>query len=209
MEKISRRSFVKRTGAVTLGSVLGLGILPSVTRRLHATDLSQAIIKGVAFYWDTMQTSKDNVYGNGVMRIVVKLDTEAAKSGSITKGQCYLTGTVTIVREAFCTQTILGQACSGSARNVTTQSWSCKDGVPYCSGVTSENRSPELNKLMTASGEAMGTVFITTQNPGGSTGLNATAYATGKNAQGGDGGPIGAGVSGDAYSYYVGCCVIV
>lgn len=208
MEKISRRSFVKRTGAVTLGSVLGLGILPSVTRRLHATDLSQAIIKGVAFSWDSLQTSKDNVYGNGIMRIVVRLETES-KSGSIAKGQCYLTGTITIVREAFCTQTILGQACSGSARNVTTQSWSCKDGVPYCSGVTSENRNPELNKLMTASGVAMGTVVIATQNPGGSAGLNATAYATGKNAQGGDSGPIGAGVSGDAYSYFVGCCVIV
>ncbi len=42
MEKrtITRRRFVKTTGGATLGTVLGLGLLPSVTRRLGATDIS-------------------------------------------------------------------------------------------------------------------------------------------------------------------------
>lgn len=47
MNKITRRSFVKRTGGVSLGSVLGLGLLPSVTRRLHAADFS-SLTNGVS-----------------------------------------------------------------------------------------------------------------------------------------------------------------
>ena len=40
MKKITRRTFAKRTGGATLGSAIGLGILPSITRKLHATDNS-------------------------------------------------------------------------------------------------------------------------------------------------------------------------
>jgi hypothetical protein len=39
--QITRRTFVKRTSEMTLGSVLGLGILPSITRKLHAIDGSE------------------------------------------------------------------------------------------------------------------------------------------------------------------------
>lgn len=40
MTKYTRRSFVKRTGSATLGAALGLGLLPSLTRKLHAADTS-------------------------------------------------------------------------------------------------------------------------------------------------------------------------
>src|SRR5262245_22382340 len=45
MTNYTRRSFVKRTGSATLGAALGLGLLPSLTRKLHAADTSAA--KGV------------------------------------------------------------------------------------------------------------------------------------------------------------------
>ena len=40
MSQVTRRSFVKRTGAMTLGAALGVGVIPSMTRRLRAADLS-------------------------------------------------------------------------------------------------------------------------------------------------------------------------
>lgn len=49
MTKYTRRSFVKRTGSATLGAALGLGLLPSLTRKLHAADTSTS--QGVNGKW--------------------------------------------------------------------------------------------------------------------------------------------------------------
>ena len=64
-DRINRRSFVKRTGAVTLGSVLGLGILPSINRRLHATDTSvnPITVTGVQY---SIPATKDYVTGTSI-----------------------------------------------------------------------------------------------------------------------------------------------
>jgi len=54
MTKISRRTFVKRSGAATLGGALGLGILPSLTRRLHASDTSTQAGSGVEILYSSV-----------------------------------------------------------------------------------------------------------------------------------------------------------
>lgn len=43
MSTFTRRSFVKKSGVATIGGVFGLGLLPSLTRKLHATDQSLTI----------------------------------------------------------------------------------------------------------------------------------------------------------------------
>jgi hypothetical protein len=45
MNSLNRRSFIKRTGGATLGTALGLGLIPSVTNRLRAADTSTTGVK--------------------------------------------------------------------------------------------------------------------------------------------------------------------
>jgi hypothetical protein len=123
MDKISRRSFVKRSGAVTLGSVLGLGILPSVTRKLHATDYSQTCIQGVKVDWNSNSYSKTFPYGSG------SLELGTALSCSVSKGVCSVTATVHILRYCVYRQTVGGVPCSASSYENAYYTYSCVDGA--------------------------------------------------------------------------------
>jgi hypothetical protein len=122
MSQITRRSFVKRTGGVTLGAALGLGLLPSVTRKLHATDSS--VGEGIKFGYTEEVTA--GPYALGTCALLLRIEV----SSSFGNGNCGEgIGTVVVNRIADVFALPPFSILSGSVVVKQTSKWRCVNGV--------------------------------------------------------------------------------
>ena len=141
MSHLTRRSFVKRTGAVTLGSALGLGVLPSVTRKLHATDTS-TILSNIR----ANPVSLDELLDYPPVSSVGKMRMNIAVASTIGTA-CGAATIMSVNREAVYTQVaaLLNSArqpvldssgnpimvtYTGRAAISSVATWSCQNGMP-------------------------------------------------------------------------------
>ncbi len=158
MEKLTRRSFVKRSGAVTLGSVLGLGVLPSLTRKLHATDLSMALVTGVSFNWPAVSMVTKSRSGKGEIELGIAIDADAPK------GQCNLTATMHIYRYAIYRETRNGSAYFGCSWDDCYYTWHCMNGVVGMKSGHGTSSGPAT--IYNNAGENVGAICATTSTDG-------------------------------------------
>jgi hypothetical protein len=157
MEKISRRSFIKRSGAVTLGSVLGLGMLPSVTRKLQAGDVSESILRGVSFSWGVTEISSGPLgYCGGTMELKIKLTPGAPKN------QCEFAGVMKVKRSASFSIVENGKTFAGEASREFTYNWLCYNGVPTVNSIDEPGASEAPIKNVNNPNEIWGSVSVGT-----------------------------------------------
>lgn len=192
MEKISRRAFVKRSGAVTLGSVLGLGMLPSLTRKLHAADSSRVAITGVNLNWTSGSMSSVTPYMGGELEVGISID------GDAPKGQCNLTATMHIYRYAIYRKTIEGTGYFGCSWDDAYYTWHCMYGVVSVKSAHGTSSGPVT--IRSNSGTPLGAVCLGTSTPG----FNAP-MADGRVYMNDDWGPA---VNVGPLSYAASCCSI-
>jgi hypothetical protein len=146
MTKYTRRSFVKRTGSATLGAALGLGLLPSLTRKLHAADTS--VSQGVYGKW---KKNPNNDSKEGTVKVLTPVPDTASQpaetlvhtlangAGTVTTGiqrsmapykDCCNSVTVTDILSINVTAVVAGQ------QRVYNKSWNrrnvylCENGTP-------------------------------------------------------------------------------
>ncbi len=132
MANISKRSFVKRGGAATLGTFLGLGLLPSLTRKLHATDQSgpPPVPNGVKFdYAGNGTASRSDTFQGGTLTMSITF------SCSPGKGVCAPTGLFSTLRTATFSITLSGVFYTGTATDQSLITWECLEGTPMPAGV--------------------------------------------------------------------------
>ena len=122
MNKLSRRSFVKRTGAATIGSALGLGLLPSLTRKLYAVDSSTAS-SGVAAYITSPVVPVTVPVNGGLLTLTITQSCTAAP------GVCVNSLCVTVKRNARFTKTVSGKNYVGDITRTDSLYWRCESGV--------------------------------------------------------------------------------
>lgn len=195
MDKISRRSFVKRTGGVTLGSVLGLGILPSVTRKLHATDSSifvPATLPGVKLSWGETEMRKTVAYFAGSLEIGIVMDADAPKS------QCNLTGTMHAYRYGVYREVRNGSSYSGVAWDDGYYNWHCSNGAATLKSAYGTASGPM--PIKNSAGASIGSIYLET-----SAASNPQLYASARVHQNG---AFGATEQVGPLSYQPACCTI-
>jgi hypothetical protein len=128
MSKISRRIFVKRTGASSLGAALGLGLIPSLTRKLHAEDTSAPPppppVPGVLVLWTTNQINDSWTVGGGTLTLSI------TQSASAPLNTCTGVLRITVVRAATYLKTIGAKTYVGNHSITDHYYWRCESGVP-------------------------------------------------------------------------------
>ena len=125
MANLSRRMFIKRTGAVTLGSTLGLGMLAPVTRKLYAADTSTVYqVFGVRI------DSKAPVYQTFQPYSTGELEIGMAIVCSTPVGVCGYYNTVQIYRAATYREFRDGVSYMGTAWANMYTTYICVGGVP-------------------------------------------------------------------------------
>jgi hypothetical protein len=163
MIRVTRRTFIKRSGTATLGSVLGLGLLPSLTRKLHATDQSEPTISkssnGVKFKFEKASLTQSWDVKGGKLSISINL------SSSPEQGVCALTGVMSVLRVASFVITHSRVAYLGKVTDLSLVTWQSQDGVPrpvYVAHPTPPSTAPVVaiaNPDRPA--ETIGTLFTT------------------------------------------------
>ncbi len=128
MIKVTRRTFIKRSGTATLGSVLGLGLLPSLTRKLHATDQSVPPVtksaNGVKFQYEKASLTQGWDVKGGKLSISITL------SSSPEQGVCALTGVISVLRTATFALLHSKVEYTGKVTDLSLVTWQCQNGVP-------------------------------------------------------------------------------
>ena len=135
MSKFTRRTFVKR-GSATLGAVLGLGLLPSLTRKLHATDQSTPppAANGVKFDYEGNGTaSRTDTYQGGTLTMSITFTCSPAK------GVCGAVGLMSVLRSATFVTTLSGVNYRAAATDLSLCTWQCVGGAPMCTQVLHPN----------------------------------------------------------------------
>ena len=124
MSKISKRSFVKRGTAATLGTFLGLGLLPSFTRKLHATDLSVGPTPtGIKFDWKGSGTiSRSDTFQGGNLSMSISFSCSPAK------GVCGTSATMITLRTVTFSITLFGVFYTATATDMSLITWECDQG---------------------------------------------------------------------------------
>lgn len=152
MNKFSRRTFVKRTGAATLGSALGLGLLPSLTRKLYAVDSSTAS-SGIAAYLTSPVVPVNFSVGGGLLTLTITQSCTAA-SGTCVNSLC-----VTVKRNAKYTKTVSGKNYVGDITRTDSLYWRCESGVAtlYYASHSQPVSAPIANVLNPV--ETIGTLY--------------------------------------------------
>ena len=124
MAKYTRRSFVKRSGSATLSAALGLGLLPSLTRKLHAADSSNLTgIKANAPQGLNVTTTKTLESGG-------TLELELNQVLSAPAGLCVLSIRVTQTYRVKLKKTLNGVTYRADANWVREYTWKCENGNP-------------------------------------------------------------------------------
>jgi len=194
MSKITRRSFIKRTGAVTLGSTLGLGLLPSVTRKLYATDLSQFTVFGVIFQSEQLVYQDFFDYGPGQLEVGMVLNMEHPL------GQCNIWSKCHIYRYATYREERSGVYYNGTTWDSIHATWECVRGVVKLKELWGHESGavPVKNNL----GQSVGSVWmeVTGTEDWLTHGMRCKAFA---------GGDWGMDVVPPTISYSVECCGIL
>jgi hypothetical protein len=154
MTKNTRRSFVKRTGAATLGTALGLGLLPSLTRKLHATDSSENMPPmGVRLYLAADPQPTQYQYGGGTLTLSI------TQTASVAAGVCAPSILLTIVRKAVFVKTVNGSTYTGEMKRTDTVYWCCINGVPsYVPGTSPSSTQPRSAAITNSSGQSIGSM---------------------------------------------------
>lgn len=132
MSDVTRRVFIKRGGAATLGSALGLGLLPSLTRKLHATDQS-GDVTNCKLNHPLLPLSEDYAVMGGVLTMSITL---AASSGN---GVCSGSAVMNVMRSATYTRKLLPRLAwsyTATFREISNVTWQCLGGVPTATSVT-------------------------------------------------------------------------
>ena len=128
MIKVTRRTFIRRSGTATLGSVLGLGLLPSLTRKLHATDQSEPTnvntSNGVKFGYERDSLTQSWQTKGGTLTITIKF------TSSPEKGVCAATGVMSVTRIASFKIIHSKVAYIGTVTDLSLVTWQAQDGVP-------------------------------------------------------------------------------
>lgn len=124
MTKFTRRNFVKRTGAATIGSALGLGLLPSLTRRLHALDSSTLLAQGVEVLYSNKSTTDSWAVQGGTLTITQTITASAAL------GACVSSLGVTRKRSYHYIRVKNGKTYVGLTSHTDNQYYRCEGGVP-------------------------------------------------------------------------------
>jgi hypothetical protein len=136
MTKITRRTFVKRSGAATLGSALGLGVLPSLTRRLHAEDTSLESSQGVAILFKTANDVSVFSVNGGLLTVSQVLTVSTAS------GLCVPSLKTTRAYDFNYSKTVDGVVYTGKAAGVVHRYYKCIDGVPTVTYAYGTNLGP-------------------------------------------------------------------
>jgi hypothetical protein len=136
MTKITRRSFVKRSGAATLGSALGLGVLPSLTRRLHAQDTSLESSQGVTILFKTASDLSAYSVNGGQLTIKQVLTVSTAA------GLCVPSLKATRTYDYKFTKVVNNLEYTGIASAVVHRYYKCINGVPTITYAYGTNLGP-------------------------------------------------------------------
>ena len=159
MSKFTRRTFVRR-GTATLGTVLGLGLLPSLTRKLHATDESSppVVPNGLKFdYAGDGTASRTETFHGGTLTISIAFTCSPAK------GVCSTVGLMSVLRQASFSITLSGVFYKGTAVDLSLVTWQVVDGVPRVTSVTHPNPPTTAMDVAIANpnntNETVGTLF--------------------------------------------------
>lgn len=129
MSKFTRRVFLKRSGTATLGSVLGLGLLPSLTRKLHATDESGDPTEA-RLTCDLDTLSQSWAYMGGTLSLSIVL------SPSLGSGVCGSAPVMTVTRTATYVKETKVVTYSAAFSEVSDVTWQCIGGVVTATSVT-------------------------------------------------------------------------
>ena len=141
MTRFTRRVFIKRGGAATLGSVLGLGLLPSLTRKLHATDQSGGDPRNVKLTYDEAAKTQSWQYLGGTLTISIQL------VSSPESGVCSGTAVMGVSRTAIYTKASPRATYTASYSEIANVIWQCIGGVATATSVT--HPTPPMHCQMT------------------------------------------------------------
>lgn len=209
MTFITRRAFIKRTGSASLGTALGLGLIPSVTTKLKAADTSGGI-KGVratttsagitasaaplAFGGGTVHAGVSFTYlyaaGSCNAQLVVKWRRwfSYSRSGAVvfTEQQLWQTSWI----------------CSGGSVSSSTQ-YLNEDGSLPAPGTTANTMTLESRPITDAKGKVVGLLEQLASPGAGPTAQGVKAAVT-------DGfNPISSIIDTGLVSHSVSCCTLV
>ncbi len=197
MTNITRRTFVKRSGAATLGSALGLGILPSLTRRLHAEDTSTSSDAGVSAQYTSIYDLAPFEVNGGTLTVEQKLKVSAPAYACVSSLQVVRAYTFNYIK------TVSGVVYRASAFGEMKRYYKCINGIPT---------------ITYAYGDSLGPVPITSVKSDGSAAIGLMEPAIRES----DGGTNGQGEARFVFSdgkwgdwntganlpYQVFCCVL-
>jgi len=130
MSRFTRRVFIKRGGAATLGSVLGLGLLPSLTRKLHATDQSGGESTQVKLTYAQPAKKQSWQYMGGTLTLTIQL------VSSPESGVCSGTAVMSVARTAIYTKASSRVTYTASFSEIANVTWQCIGGVATATSVT-------------------------------------------------------------------------
>jgi hypothetical protein len=129
MTNYTRRSFVKRSGSATLGAALGLGLLPSLTRKLHAGDTSTCGGGGtsgsIQVLLGDLPKPVSQSYRGGVLSLSLAVTLSAAPAA------CVPSILVTVRRTARYDKSVNGSSYVGLITRTDLLYWRCQNGAPY------------------------------------------------------------------------------
>lgn len=136
MSKFTRRVFIKKSGVATLGSVLGLGLLPSLTRKLHATDES-----GEPPGSCNINVPQSNSNGSWqCMSGTVALSISLAASTDV--GQCEEAPVLSLTRTASYTRVKPRVTYKATYTEIAAVTWQCNGGTVSATSVTHPSGPP-------------------------------------------------------------------
>lgn len=209
MTSLTRRSFIKRTGSATLGTALGLGLIPSVTSKLKAVDTSGGI-QGVV-YQPTSKSGSANAapvaFAGGTLNAGVSMSTATAA------GTCNAQIVVKWRRwfsysrdgAAIFTEQQLWQTtwiCSSGVATYETQ-YLNEDGSLPAPGATPTAMTLDSRQIIDASGKNCGLLEALAMPGTGPAANGVRAAAT-------DGyKPISAILDTGLVSHFISCCTLV
>jgi len=159
MTRYTRRSFVKRSGSATLGAALGLGLLPSLTRKLHAADNSGGTgIKALVPASTQLEVSNTTNVQGGQLELKVKHVLPATNT-CVTPKIAH-----TVEYTAKFTVNIGGVAYQGLGGWSRTREWDCAQGTVR---LISDSGMPgsEPIQIKSASGQTGGSIQVATFPP--------------------------------------------
>ena len=123
MTQYTRRSFIKRAGSASLGTALGLGLIPSVTSKLKAADTS-TLATGVVMQLNgttTRATNSSTSYGGHNIEVGVEILSYP------TPGTCLRS--IAVRWRRWYQVTLVGSTTPTLSQQIWTVTWTCVNGV--------------------------------------------------------------------------------